>query len=106
MIKDNFDLFSIFHRFPHMSDSEHIELGFLEYVLKNLLDEPTKLSITRTTDDLGILLEVQVATGDMGKLIGKGGQTAKALRVLLRLIGAKKNERINLKILEPVAEVV
>ncbi|MBI5414356.1 KH domain-containing protein [Candidatus Peregrinibacteria bacterium] len=81
--------------------SEYIEQGFLEYVLKNLLDDPTKLVITRTVDDLGVLLEVQVSESDMGKLIGKGGQTAKALRILLRLIGAKKNERINLKILEP-----
>lgn len=84
--------------------SEFVDEQFLEYVLKNLLDEPQKLVLTRKVDDLGVLLEVQVSPVDMGKLIGKEGQTAKALRVLLRLIGAKKNERINLKILEPSQE--
>jgi predicted RNA-binding protein YlqC (UPF0109 family) len=82
--------------------SEYSDQDFLEYVLKNLLDEPEKLTISRKVDSLGVLFEIQVSNGDMGKLIGKSGQTAKALRVLLRLLGAKNNERVNLKILEPL----
>jgi len=42
-----------------------------------------------------------VAEADMGKLIGKSGQTISALRTLVRIIGARENERINLKVLEP-----
>ena len=52
-------------------------------------------------DDLGILHTVQVSEKDMGKLIGKGGQTIKALRTLLRIIGSNSSKRINLKVLEP-----
>ncbi len=84
--------------------SEFTELNFLELVLRDLLDEPDLMELKRTEDDLGVLLEVKVSEGDMGKLIGKGGQTVKALRILLRLIGAKQNKRINLKVLDPEAQ--
>ena len=53
-------------------------------------------------DDLGVLLTVQCAQEDMGKIIGKSGQTAKAIRILLRIIGSKTNERVNMKILDAV----
>lgn len=80
------------------------EYEFLHYVLTNLLDEPEQMELRHSVDDLGVLLEVRVAEEDMGKLIGKGGQTVKALRVLLRLIGSKTNSRINLKVLDPETE--
>jgi predicted RNA-binding protein YlqC (UPF0109 family) len=50
---------------------------------------------------MGVLISLQVAKSDMGKIIGKNGQTAKALRTLLRVIGSKNNARVNLRILEP-----
>ena len=50
---------------------------------------------------MGVLLELTVAPEDMGKIIGKDGQTAKAIRTLLRVLGAQINARINLKIIEP-----
>ncbi len=76
-------------------------LGFLQYVMENLVDEKDTLKIDGVIDDQGVLLTVQVGQKDMGKLIGKGGQTVKALRILLRIIGGNLNQRINLKVLEP-----
>ena len=81
--------------------SEVPGLSFLQYVMENLVDEKDALHIEGKLDDLGVLLVVRVSPGDMGKLIGKGGQTVKALRVLLRIIGGNMNQRINLKVLEP-----
>tara|TARA_Y100000310_G_C20645788_1_gene796484 strand:- start:348 stop:617 length:270 start_codon:yes stop_codon:yes gene_type:complete len=76
---------------------------FLKYVLEALCDDLDQLSIEQQRDDLGILLTVKVSDSDMGKLIGKSGQTIKALRTLLRIIGGNANERVNLKVLEPGA---
>lgn len=76
-------------------------LEFLRYVLESIVEDRDALKIESKTDELGILLTVQVSDRDMGKLIGKGGQTVKALRTLLRLIGGNAQQRINLKILEP-----
>lgn len=74
---------------------------FLKYVLEAILDHPEDIKIDRKIDDLGILLELTVHKEDVGKVIGKGGQTLKSLRVLLRLIGSKNDgQRINLRLLE------
>lgn len=75
--------------------------AFLRYVLESIVDDKESLVITSKIDELGVLLTVQVSDDDMGKLIGKGGQTVKALRTLLRLLGSSGSQRINLKILEP-----
>lgn len=76
-------------------------LEFLTFVLESLVDDRDELKVDGRIDDLGILLTVQVSDRDMGKLIGKGGQTVKALRTLIRVIGGNSNQRINIKILEP-----
>lgn len=76
-------------------------LSFLRYVLESIIDDKDQLVIESKIDELGILLTVQVSDRDMGKLIGKAGQTVKALRTLLRLLGGTLQQRINLKILEP-----
>lgn len=76
-------------------------LAFLKYVMQALVEDKEKLLIEGTIDEQGVLLTVQVSQKDMGKLIGKGGQTVKALRTLLRIIGSRTNHRINLKVLEP-----
>jgi predicted RNA-binding protein YlqC (UPF0109 family) len=75
--------------------------AFLTYVLESLIEDHDQLHIEQTQDDLGILLTVQVSERDMGKLIGKNGQTVQALRTLLRIIGGNHSQRINMKILEP-----
>ena len=74
---------------------------FVKYVVDQLVTQPEKVVVDEVTDDLGVLVNLQVARDDMGKIIGKNGQTAKSLRVLLRVIGAKTNTRVNMKILEP-----
>lgn len=74
---------------------------FVEYVVKSIVGQPDKVSVTRTVDSMGVLLTLQVSKEDMGKVIGKSGQTAKSIRILLRVIGAKTNTRINMKIVEP-----
>jgi hypothetical protein len=74
---------------------------FVEYVVKSIVGQPEKVSVVRTVDSMGVLITLQVAKEDMGKVIGRSGQTAKAIRILLRVIGAKSNSRINMKIVEP-----
>ncbi len=74
---------------------------FLRYVLESLVEDHDQLVVEPTIDELGVLLTVSVSDRDMGKLIGKNGQTVKALRTLLRIIGGAKSQRINMKILEP-----
>jgi predicted RNA-binding protein YlqC (UPF0109 family) len=74
---------------------------FLDYVIKGLVDVPEKVVITRTVDEMGVLLTLSVDPVDMGKVIGRSGNTAKAIRTLLRVVGMKNNARVNLKINEP-----
>lgn len=78
-------------------------LSFLRYVLEQLVEDKEALIIEGKVDELGVLLTVKVSDRDMGKLIGKGGQTVQSLRTLLRIIGGDQKQRINLKILEPGA---
>lgn len=75
---------------------------FIQYVVSALVDEPDKLVIEETVDDLGVLIHLTVGKADMGRIIGKEGRTAQALKTLLHVLGAKSNTRINLKIEEPV----
>ncbi len=74
---------------------------FLEYVIKGLVDNPNDIKITRTVDEMGVLMTLEVNPADMGKVIGRAGNTAKAIRTLLRVVGMKNNSRVNLKINEP-----
>ncbi len=74
---------------------------FLEYVVKALVDHQEDVKITRTVDEMGVLLSLSVHPDDMGKVIGRSGQTAKAIRTVLRIVGMKNDARVNLKIEEP-----
>lgn len=74
---------------------------FVESVVKSIVENPDKVKTERTIDERGVLIQLTVDPSDMGKIIGKEGRTAKAVRTLLRVIGAKSNARINLKIIEP-----
>jgi predicted RNA-binding protein YlqC (UPF0109 family) len=78
------------------------DYSFLEYVIKSLVDNGDAVVITRTIDEMGVLLTLTVHPDDMGKIIGRDGNIAKALRTLLRVVGMKHNARVNLKINEPV----
>jgi len=74
---------------------------FLEYVVKALVDNPADVKIVRTLDEMGVLLTLTVHKDDMGKVIGRSGATAKAIRTILRVVGMKNDARVNLKIEEP-----
>ncbi len=74
---------------------------FILHFVQQVVDNPDDVIVERTVDEMGVLITLKVAKEDMGKVIGKNGQTAKALRVLLRVIGSKHNARVNLKIIEP-----
>lgn len=74
---------------------------FLEYVAKALVDNPDAVEVSRKVDEMGVLLSIKVHKDDVGKLIGRSGNTAKALRTLLRVVGMKNHARVNLKIEEP-----
>ena len=74
---------------------------FLDYMIKALVDNPSEVKISRTVDEMGVLMTLTVSPLDMGKIIGRAGNTAKAIRTLLRVVGMKNNARVNLKINEP-----
>lgn len=77
---------------------------FLDFVIKALVENPADVKITRTVDEMGVLMTLDVNRADMGKIIGREGNTAKAIRTLLRVVGMKNNARVNLKINEPAGE--
>lgn len=77
-----------------------IEQQFVEYVVKQLVDDPDAVEVERIVDDRGILLNLTVAPEDLGRVIGKRGATAQALRNILRALGTKNNDRYNLKIVD------
>ncbi|PWB38772.1 MAG: RNA-binding protein [Parcubacteria group bacterium] len=77
---------------------------FLETIVKAIVDKPNEVVVERTIDERGVLLTLKVNPEEMGKVIGKQGQTARALRTLLRIIGNKNNSYVNLKVYEPDKE--
>lgn len=74
---------------------------FLEMLVRALVDNPDDVKIDRSVDEMGVLLTLSINQSDMGKIIGRSGNTAKAIRTLLRVVGMKNNARVNLKINEP-----
>jgi predicted RNA-binding protein YlqC (UPF0109 family) len=79
----------------------NVDQEFLEFVIKAIVDNPNDVKVSRDIDEMGVLLTLKVHPEDMGKIIGRQGSTAKAIRTILRIIGTKNNARINLKIEEP-----
>ncbi|MBI2552512.1 KH domain-containing protein [Candidatus Uhrbacteria bacterium] len=74
---------------------------FVESVVKAIVNHPSDVRTERTVDERGVLITLHINPEDMGYVIGREGQTARALRTLLRIVGAKNNARVNLKIYEP-----
>ncbi|MFA6486604.1 MAG: KH domain-containing protein [Candidatus Magasanikbacteria bacterium] len=75
---------------------------FIETVVKAIVNNPDKVKTERIIDERGVLITLDVDPADMGYVIGRSGQTARSLRTLLKIVGAKHNARVNLKINEPV----
>ena len=75
-----------------------IDQQFVEYIVKTLVNNPEKVAVERKIDEKGVLLSLTVDPEDVGRVIGRRGVTAQALRVLLRALGTKQDARYNLKI--------
>lgn len=82
-------------------EKKQFDQEFVEYVVGSIVDNPKEVTTERIVDEMGTLISLHVHADDMSTIIGKEGRTAKALRTILRVLGAKHNERINLKIIEP-----
>jgi predicted RNA-binding protein YlqC (UPF0109 family) len=89
-----------------MANLEISDQEFVENIVKALVDNPEDVITTRTLDERGVLIQLTVNQADMGKVIGREGKTAKAIRALLRVFGARNDSRINLKIVEPDGQEV
>ena len=70
----------------------------LEYLARELVDEPDAVEVTETEDDRGLLLSLRVAPDDMGKVIGRGGRTARALRSVIRAAGTRAGVHASVEI--------
>ena len=84
-----------------MTTEETKDKDFVEYVVRAIVDHPDDVQLERTVDEMGVLISLRINQEDMGQVIGRQGSTAKSIRTLLRVIGAKNNARVNFKIIEP-----
>lgn len=84
-----------------MAEQKENDKEFLEYIVKMLVDHPEDVQVSRKVDEMGVLLILKVNPEDMGQVIGRQGQTARAIRSLIRIVGLKNHARVNLKIEEP-----
>ncbi len=73
----------------------------VEFIVKEIVAHPEDVRVERSVDERGVLLTLYVNPGDIGYVIGKQGQTARAIRTIAKIVGAKNNARVNLKIVEP-----
>jgi len=74
---------------------------FVEMVVKSIVAYPDDVKTERAIDERGVLITLHVNPADMGYVIGRQGQTARSIRTLLKIVGAKNNAHVNLKIYEP-----
>ena len=77
------------------------DVQFLETIVKGIVLYPDDVRVHHTVDEMGTLLTLDVNPMDMGRIIGKEGNTAKAIRTILRTHGAIDNVRLSLKITDP-----
>lgn len=78
-----------------------LDQQFVEDVVKAIVNHPDDVRTERTVDERGVLITLHTNPEDMGYVIGRSGQTARSIRTLLRIVGAKNNARVTLKIIEP-----
>ena len=73
----------------------------LEFIAKELADEPDAVEVTEIEDDRGTLLQLSVAEGDMGRIIGRGGRIARAIRSVVKTVAIREDRRVAVEILDP-----
>jgi predicted RNA-binding protein YlqC (UPF0109 family) len=71
---------------------------FIEYIVRSLVDDPSQVRVTEVEGSNTIIFELRVAPEDMGRVIGKGGRVANAMRSLLRVVAARQGRRATLEI--------
>lgn len=76
-------------------------MEYLEYILKGLVSHPEDVKIEKTVDPMGVLLSVTLNPEDMGKVIGRNGNTAHSVREIMKVYGMMKKQRISMKIIDP-----
>ena len=70
----------------------------IEYIAKALVDNPSQVEVTEIEGSTSVILELRVAQEDMGRVIGRSGRVANAMRTLLRVVAAKQGKRVTLEI--------
>jgi len=78
-----------------------VYMEVLETIVKNLVNRPEEVKITRSLDEMGVLLKIKVHPQDMGLLIGRKGEMIKAIKTIMKAIGIKNHARLNIKVEEP-----
>ncbi len=77
------------------------EVKLLQFIIESIVENTSAVKIERKEDEYGIFLLLTVSKDDMGRVIGKNGQTVQSIRTILKLIGAKQKQRITFKVVEP-----
>ncbi len=72
----------------------------LLYMAKNLVDDPEAVTVTEIEDEDGKVLELRVAEGDMGKVIGRQGRIAKEIRVIIKTVAQRTGEKVTVEIVD------
>ena len=72
----------------------------LLYMAKNLVDDPEAVTVTEVTDEEGKILQLRVAPGDMGKVIGRQGRIAKEIRTIIKTVALRTGEKITVDIVD------
>ena len=85
---------------PHSAEELDVERDLVEYIAKSLVDDPSAVSVAVVEGDKSTILELRVADGDIGKVIGKHGRIAKAIRTILSASANAASKRIILEIVD------
>ena len=72
----------------------------LLYMAKNLVDDPDAVAVTESSDEEGTVLELRVAPGDMGKVIGRQGRIAKEIRTIVKTVAQRTGEKVTVEIVD------
>lgn len=83
-----------------MADA-HVDQQFLAEIIRAIVNNPDAVKVTRTVDERGVLLTLDVTPTDIGYVVGRRGRTIQAIRTLVKVVGAKNNALVNLKLNEP-----
>jgi len=73
----------------------------IEYIARSLVDDPSQVQVRQQSSGGRVHLELWVSKEDMGRVIGKAGRVANAMRVLLRVAAARENKQVTLDVIEP-----